>query len=232
MKRRARLLVVARSANEKTGDVPTVWVGRDAAEARASCTGCPRLAGGCYAQHGTPRIAISGLGKSAKRDPARYATQAGLKARSRRARVLRVAALGDPARAHRGELRVVMRAARAAGLGVIGYTHFWSGDGADLREQLLASCESPAEAERANAAGWRAALVMPTGTTGTLRRADGSILAVECPATAAARMGKRYTCNDCGSGRRGALCDATVPGPNVYFAEHGQAARRRLPVLG
>lgn len=81
--------------------------------------------------------------------------------------------------------------------------------------------------------GWRKAIVAPRGMTGTIRRiSDGSIAAVECPAIAAERLGRKpFTCNDCASGKRGALCDASRPGPDVYFADHGPRAKRRLALV-
>jgi|688.fasta_scaffold555820_2 hypothetical protein len=232
----ANLVVVARSKNAKTGDVPTVWVGRSLEESRASCAGCEQLeTGNCYAQYGSPSFAISSIHRSAARAKSwrRYTIHRALKQRDPSARFVRFSALGDVARADREQVTEAFAASRHAGLAIVGYTHFWSSDGKWLRGKLMASCDSPSAAMRANAAGWRAAIVMPANTTGTMRNLDGSVFAVECPAVAAARYGKTFTCNDCASGKRGALCDATVEGPNVYFADHGPRTRnkRSLPVL-
>jgi len=232
----ANLVVVARSKNAKTGDVPTVWVGRSLEESRASCAGCEQLeTGNCYAQYGSPSFAISSIHRSAAKAKSwrRYTIHRALKQRAPSARLVRFSALGDVARADREQVTEAFAASRHAGLAIVGYTHFWSSDGKWLRGKLMASCDSPSAAVRANAAGWRAAIVMPAGTTGTMRNLDGSVFAVECPAIAAARYGKTFTCNDCASGKRGALCDATVEGPNVYFADHGPRTRnkRSLPVL-
>jgi len=161
----------------------------------------------------------------------RYHIRRALADRHHAARMIRFTALGDAARCDRGEVREAMREAKRAGLSVVGYTHFWETDGAWLRGRLMASCDNVDHARAANAAGWRATIVVAAGTTGTLRNADGSTFAVECPAIAAERMGKKYTCNECASTRRGALCDASKPGPNVYFADHGPKARRHLPVI-
>jgi hypothetical protein len=232
----ANLVVVARSKNAKTGDVPTVWVGRSLEESRASCAGCEQLeTGNCYAQYGSPSFAISSIHRSAARAKSwrKYTIHRALKQRAPSARFVRFSALGDVARADREQVTEAFAASRHAGLAIVGYTHFWSSDGKWLRGKLMASCDSPGAAVRANAAGWRAAIVMPANTTGTMRNLDGSVFAVECPAVAAARYGKTFTCNDCASGKRGALCDATVEGPNVYFADHGPRTRnkRSLPVL-
>ena len=230
------IAVVARSSNVKTGDVPTVWVGRNLAQSRESCTGCPLLASGdCYAQFGSPSFAISSVARSAARAKSwrKYTIHRALRDRAPTARFVRFSALGDVARADRAQVSEAFAATDAAGLAVVGFTHFWRARTSSwLRGRLMASVQSPTEAREANARGWRAAIVMPAGTTGTLRNDDGSIFAVECPAIAASRTGRTFTCNDCAAGKRGALCDASKAGPNVYFADHGPRTRgRKLPVL-
>lgn len=233
----ANLVVVARSKNAKTGDVPTVWVGRSLEESRASCAGCEQLeTGNCYAQYGSPSFAISAIHRSAARAKSwrRYTIHRALALRSPSARFVRFSALGDVARADRDQVIEAFKATRKAGLAIVGYTHFWRSDGRWLRGKIMASCDNPSAAAEANARGWRAAIVMPTGTVGTLRNSDGSVFAVECPAIAAARFGRTFTCNDCASGKRGALCDASRTDlPNVYFADHGPRSRgkRSLPVV-
>jgi hypothetical protein len=230
------IAVAARSGNVKTGDVPTVWVGRNRAQSLASCHGCALLASGdCYAQYGTPLLGQSSISATAaKRKSWRtYAITYALKHRARSARMVRFSALGDVARADRGQVSEAIRETLAAGLAVVGYTHFWrERRAAYLRGRLMASTGSVAEAREANARGWRASIVLPAGTVGTVRNDDGTVFAVECPAIAAARLGKTYTCNDCASTKRGALCDASIDAPNVYFADHGPRARKRsLPVV-
>lgn len=232
------VLVTARSDNAKTGDVPTVWVGASLEHSRASCHGCPMLhSTTCYAQFGQVSIGLRSIERSKKRTgmrqyKARVAIDAALNQRRKvKPRMLRVSAIGDAARASVAQLDDAMTYARKRGLAIVGYTHFWGSlEGAWLKGQLMASCNSLDELREAESRGWRATLVVPTGTTGTMRREDGSILAVECPAIAAARRGSHYTCNDCASNKRGALCDASRPGPHVYFADHGPQ-RRRLKVL-
>jgi hypothetical protein len=147
--------------------------------------------------------------------------------------MVRFSALGDVARADRAQVSDAIAATLADGLAVVGYTHFWrERRAAYLRGRLMASVSGEPEAREANASGWRAAIVMPAGTVGTIRDVDGSILAVECPAIAAGRLGKTFTYNDCASTKRGALCDASRDLPNVYFADHGPRARKRsLPVV-
>lgn len=230
------IAVVARSSNAKTGDIPTVWVGRNLQQSRESCDGCPLLASGdCYAQYGSPSFAIASVARSAKRAKSwrRYTIERAIAARHPSARFVRFTALGDAARADRSQVRHALSVTRASGLAVVGYTHFWRRKYAEwLRGSLMASVQSVDEAREANRAGWRAAIVMPAGTVGTLRNDDGTTFAVECPAIAAARFGKTFTCNDCAATKRGALCDASRTDlPNVYFADHGPRARRSLPVV-
>lgn len=226
------IVVTARSDNAKTGDVPTVWVGATLEQSRESCRGCARLERGCYAQHGQVAIGMRSIERRQRRRgkwlaPKAAIDEAVLRRRKTPPRLLRVSAIGDAARANIGQLDAAIVHAKRRGLAIVGYTHFWAhADGSWLRGLLMASCNNLDELALAERLGWRATVIMPTGTTGTLRRADGSILAVECPAIAAGRIGKKYTCNDCASSRRGALCDASKPGPHVYFAEHGAHVRR------
>lgn len=221
-----KILFTARSRNEKTGDVPTAWVGTTLEESRQSCTGCAQLTSGeCYAQFGQVAVGMRSVERSAAGKPAtHYGIKSALTARHKTANMVRFSALGDCARADRRQLLRAFAATRRAGLAIVGYTHFWA-DHPALRGQLMASCDNFADAKIANAAGWRAAIIAPMGTTGTVI-IDG-IRAIECPAVAAERYGKNYTCNDCASGRRGALCDASIEAPNVYFAAHGQAVARK-----
>lgn len=229
------IAVVAQSSNVKTGNVPTVWVGRSLSESRESCAGCPLLeSGDCYAQYGSPSFAISSVRRAAIRAKSwrNYTIERAIANRHHDAKFVRFSALGDCANADRSQVSHAMEVTRENGLDVVGYTHFHAKRKAQwLRGKLMASVQSVEEAREANSRGWRAAIVMPAGTTGTLRNDDGSVLAVECPAIAAARLGKTFTCNDCASTKRGALCDASRDLPNVYFADHGPRGRRALKVI-
>ena len=229
-----KILFTARSRNAKTGDVPTAWIGATLEESRRSCKGCEQLdRGTCYAQFGQVAVGMRSIERSATAKPAaHYTIRRALAARHKSARMVRFSALGDCARADRRQLQRAFAATKRAGLAIVGYTHFWQ-DHPEIRGQLMASCDDFTAARAANAAGWRAAIIAPAGTTGTIT-IDG-VRAIECPAVAATRHGKKYTCNDCAAGKRGALCDASTDAPNVYFAEHGQAVarqqRRHLTVL-
>ncbi len=234
--------VVARVTNDKTGDVPTLYVGFTREESKASCRGCPLLESECYAQHGTPLLGHASVQSTVARDGsrARYHWRRAINRRSKKARMFRVSALGDAARANQRELGLAMHYAHLSGLAVVGYTHFWR-EAPHLATSLCASVgsttsveKSIGEANEAIRAGFRPALVMPAGTTGTYQLADGH-RAVLCPAIAAAQRGIRYTCNDCASSKRGALCEGSAgpERPVAYFPDHGPAARkaRRSPAL-
>ena len=229
--RNARIFVVARVRNKKTWNVPTVYVGKSRAESLASCAGCPQLKKrNCYSQFGSPKLGHASAIKAREASGA-FDIVAPILERHKRARFLRVSAIGDPARANQDQLALALDVARGEGLAVVGYTHF-AHEAPHLRGVLMASVDSFQAAQDPSLTGWRKAIVAPFGTTGTIRDIrDGSIAAVECPAIAAERLGRRpFTCNDCASGKRGALCDASKPGPNVYFADHGPR-KRRLPML-
>lgn len=224
----ATCFVVAEADNGKTGNVPTVHVGASRAESLASCAGCFQLEdGGCYSQFGKPAMAHASAVKARVRT-GQWEIVRPILERHRDARMLRVSAIGDPARANQAQLALALDVARSEGLAIVGYTHFpW--EVPHLRGVLMASVDSFAAAGNPALKGWRKAIVAPHGTTGTVRDAYGRIQAVECPAIAAKRLGRKpFTCNDCASTTRGALCDASKPGPNVYFADHGLQAKRRL----
>lgn len=227
----ATCFVVAVSDNEKTGNVPTLSVGATRAESIASCEGCPQLAdGGCYSQFGRPAMGHDSAVKARTRT-GQWEIVRPILERHKNARMLRVSAIGDPARANQAQLALALDVARGEGLAIVGYTHF-AREAPHLRGVLMASVDSFGAARDPALKGWRKAIVAPHGTTGTVRDAYGRIQAVECPAIAAKRLGRKpFTCNDCASAKRGALCDASKPGPDVYFADHGPKAKRRLKLL-
>lgn len=216
--------------------MPTLWIGASLAESRASCEGCAQLeAGNCYSRFGSPSFALASIARAARRAKSwrRYSLEAALRNRAASARLVRLSAIGDAANVDRAELISAIERIEREGLQVNAFTHFWrQRRNARLRKWFMASCDSFEDARDANARGWRAAIVAPFGTTGTIRNDDGSIFAVECPAIAAARFGKEFTCNDCAASSRGVLCSGATDAPNVYFADHGPKTRgRKLPVI-
>lgn len=98
--------------------------------------------------------------------------------------------------------------------GHTGYTHQWRDERFDsLRDMVMASADTPREAEEAQARGWRTFRVGPSGL------AAGLVGEVLCPASEEA--GKRTTCERCG------LCSGARqrkngrPVPSVFIPAHG-----------
>lgn len=235
-----RLLWTPAAQNRKTGRVPTAYVGETRSDTWASCEGCDLRESTCYAWHGTQaRFGLPKIHAGFAREPQRYTLARALKRRLADARIARVTAIGDPLRANRAELLASLHLIRRAGLGVVGYTHFWRDeDGEALKRELMASCDTPAQADEAIAAGWRATSVLPWGHVeahGPLFVTPAGHRGVVCPAQ---RL-ERVTCNDC------RMCD---PQHRVWragkvhaigFLDHSPTARgearragRRLPTAG
>lgn len=235
-----RLLWTPAAQNRKTGRVPTAYVGETRADTWSSCEGCALRGDTCYAWAGTQaRFGLSKIHAGFTREPWRYTLAHALKHRQRDARIARVTAIGDPTRANRAELLASLHLIRRAGLRVVGYTHFWrEEEGEALKRELMASCDSPAQADEAIALGWKATAVLPwdhVETHGKFFVTPAGRRGVVCPAQ---RL-DRVTCNSCG------MCD---PQHRVWragkthaigFLDHSSRARgearragRRLPVAG
>jgi hypothetical protein len=211
----------ARSANRKTGDVPTAWIGRTEEEALASCAGCsiaPKTVGGnggCYAWSGAVRFGAIAARKSAAVRPDRYTLGAAIKGAARSARMLRLTGIGDIGRSGVAVADSVASEARAAGLALVGYTHHWREPGvkAAWGGRLMASTETMADADRAVSEGWRATVIVPADAPRTSTTPAGRKVVV-CPA----QVRDSVVCNTC------RLCDASKPGPVIAFRAHGQQA--------
>lgn len=233
---RAPLLSWFLSHASKTGTVLACAVGRTVGEAWASCEGCPERERDCYAHHGTPGLALGSIDRAYHAGERSYEVSDAMARAAGRTRLCRIGTIGDPARASAVQRDNDFAALRASGYDVVGYTHFPS-EVPHLRRTLMASASDIETAARHAAAGWRVAVKMPLDTTGPVDTPFGRL--VECPAIAAERHGRTYTCVDCASTKRGALCDASradsLPGVGVYFADHGPAARaekkRRLKLV-
>lgn len=210
--------------NAKTGPIPTQTVGVSERDTAASCAGCALAPGsgktgdgGCYAWRGMVRRGAWSLRKAHEAGKATDLATV-LQRTPRGARFARFGGFGDPARLERTALWSSLRTVRAAGLGVIGYTHHWRAEprtGA-LRTAFLASAETMADADEATRRGWLVALagpaVAPAGFVLCRNAADASV-----------------TCNACG------LCDVTrlrkTGFRGVVFPAHGASAKR-LPMAG
>jgi len=203
------------STNTKTGDVPTMYIGRTREESKASCKGCPMLEDGtCYAQFGTPAIAHSGMAKAHARGKD-YTLETALGGSRRAAKMARLGAIGDPGALSLRYLKRAVAKIRGMGMDAIGYTHHWRGR-PDLAGVLMASCDTIAQADEAMAMGYRAAVVLDVNHGSASFTTPNGAKGIVCPAIKA--PGK-VTCNTC------RLCDGSKPGPIIGFPDHGPKSR-------
>ncbi len=207
------------TSNEKTGVIPTQYVGRTRDETWASCEGCnlrPDADGGCYAWGGNSARGANSVRRAADNGRA-IDLPAVLERTPRSAKVVRFGAIGDPARVERKKLNGDIELAREEGFKVLGYTHHWRSEphNGRLKGAFLASCETPEQVIDALSRGWLVALAGP-------QSADGM---VTCPHYARPKI----QCNRCG------LCDIPTlrkTGFNgVVFPAHG-ISHKRLPLAG
>jgi len=112
-------------------------------------------------------------------------------ARQVRGRFVRVGSYGDPAAVP----FAVWDRALASIAGWTGYTHHWRTCDPRLRDLLMASVESEAGADEAQARGWR---------TFRARRPGDELRAHEVICPASHEAGKKLTCQQCGLCRGGA----------------------------
>ena len=216
------VVVVAtlRSANRKTGRMIQTWILRadvaptDAVRSGADasiCGACPhrgdRAAGKprtCYVNVGQ---APGSVWRAYQRGRYAVGTLADAMAAAPGVPV-RIGSYGDPAAVPPEVWSPVRSAPRWTG-----YTHQWRlPAAAALRDLVMASCDSPAEAIEAARAGWRAFLVRPADaeTSADLGRA------ILCPSD------RGVECARCG------LCAGASPrtaaAPHIWIPAHGPAA--------
>jgi len=206
-------------SNEKTGIIPTQYVGTSREESLASCRGCnlsPEAEGGCYAWGGRASRGANSVRRAYQNG--RPSTLADAIARApRSARCVRFGAIGDPARVDRAEILANIELARAEGFKVLGYTHHWREEPVTgvLRRNFLASCETLQQAEEARSRGWLVSVAGPLSVAGM--------------ATCPNYKRPEIQCNRCG------LCDVptlTRTGfKGIVFPAHGNGAKR-LPLAG
>ena len=212
-----RVLWRAGSGNEKTGNVPTGWIGETREETKRSCAGCRLLGCGCYAWRGRVGMAVGKLQAAAAREPEwKYSLKRALLEAPRSAKMARLAAIGDPGRLGKEMAAEITTMVRGAGMALVGYTQHWREEdvAASWRGRIMASCLTVEEADEAAEAGWRVAVVVPRGAPRKLRTPGGRT-AMVCPAQI---KPKAVTCNNC------RLCDAGAAGPIVAFWPSGQDA--------
>lgn len=127
-----------------------------------------------------------------------------------RDRLVRLGAYGDPAYMRLSLIRAICSVAR----GWTAYSHQWRLR-PDLREFVMASCDSPSDVIAAQADGWRTFRVSAYG--------DNSKLTGEISCPASAEAGKRTTCNKC------RLCDGARPDDtrkSIVIQDHSKIKTR------
>lgn len=206
------ILLRARTSNSKTGDVPTVWIGRTREESIESCQGCDLLNGACYAQKGSPAWALSAMQRAGSKS---ISPKEAIRLMARGARMVRVGAIGDPARVliDWGEyLRPFVR----EGLRIVGYTHFPK-ERPELRDLFFASADKIAQLREYLSMGWSVTLpVIATAEqfAALQGRTLGGIPVTPCPA----QRSRRVSCNTC------RLCAVGSSPRIVVFREHGRTS--------
>lgn len=190
------VVLIARSHNEKTGDMAQAYIlvdngerptqalrsGADAAVC-GSCNHRPLNGGSCYVvvRQG-PTIVWRQMGRGAY--PAISPREA---ADVVAGRMVRLGAYGDPAAVP----VEVWRELTAKASGWVGYTHQWYLTAAQpYREFCMASVDTPTEKAVANARGWR---------TFRVRMADEHLLSREGVCPASEEAGHKLQCTACQS---------------------------------
>jgi hypothetical protein len=217
------------SANSKTGAMVQSWILRadvDPAQALATgadasiCGACPhrpilaRATGDapCYVNVGRAPRGIWHAYRAGRYPRARTADDVRAILAGRQ---LRIGAYGDPAAAP----VELWQALVALASGHTGYTHQWQAIGFDAAAWaplVMASADSPAEAQQAEALGMRYFRV----SIGV----DKAPREVTCPASAEA--GHRVQCADC------MLCGGTSkPARSIVIADHAAGAARRVIMM-
>jgi hypothetical protein len=215
-------LYTATTSNRKTGNVPTMAIGRTRQESKDSCKGCSLLdSGDCYAQYGTVAIGHSSTVKGYEKKPERYSLKRALSNRLASAKMVRIGSIGDPGALPGGYLADVLDAITGEGLDPVGYTHHWRGR-PDLAGLLMASCETLQEADQAVRAGFRAAAVVPWDWAKQRFKTPDGNPAVICPAILEPDV---VTCNNC------RLCNGAKAGPVVVFPDHGPKVQHLIRKL-
>jgi len=206
----------SRSRNSKTGDVPTAWIGSSFGAAKKSCSGCSLLEKGCYAYGGSPLLGHLSVTRTQMQKPDNYKLEYALNHRNKKARMVRVTALGDIGRSGRAVADAVVAEIKASGLALVGYTHHWREPAviAAWHGRLMASCDDMEAADQAVSNGWRACVTVPSNHPRISETPEGRKVVV-CPAQV--KEDHSITCNTC------RLCDGSKAGPIISFRAHGRS---------
>jgi len=200
--KRIKSMYVFSPDNRKTGECYSQYIGESREESIESCKGCPYLDGLCYSQGGSVGWSHSSMIRANQRGSHDYDFDGGLK-RAKRARFIRMGAIGDPSATPIAEIKKIKKHP----LPVIGYTHFWESRGSHLKDICLASCGSVAEADRAVAAGWRATIVVPKDYDRPVDFSPDENRIVFCPNA----QNKKIQCADCMICEAGSKFETSAP---------------------
>tara|TARA_R110000824_G_scaffold131498_2_gene293549 strand:- start:155 stop:937 length:783 start_codon:yes stop_codon:yes gene_type:complete len=77
----------------------------------------------CYAWHGTPRMAATGVWRAAQRNPQRYTLRHAIDNSVRSARMVRLSAIGDPNAVSQAEADYIVDTCEREGMDLVGYCH-------------------------------------------------------------------------------------------------------------
>lgn len=234
------------SSNVKTGSMIQTWIMRadiNPSETSARkldssvCGECPRrhsLGGDCYVQivH-APRSVWASWDRNGRSGENWADHDQTIRLQSdARQYGLRLGSYGDPAAVPYTVWQDLIGA--LAPRSVVGYTHQWDFKFDDmqmrykwlrppmsdhhmwLQSNVMASCDSVAEANCARALGWRYFLAIPASELATVPERT-----VQCPAT---RDQNPLTCNTCG------ICNGAARGvgkASVYLLEHGMRSQSK-----
>lgn len=220
-----KYLVQSRTMNKKTGDIPTIIVGKNATQTIQSCiaAGCKLLQedlGGsgeykklglkpCYAHKGTVSWGTKSIFRSlikGTKKIADYTVQEGFRLSSRHAKYYRLSSIGDASSLSKKQLKEIKKEAKKYGLKPIGYTANKSAD--HLKSMLLLSCTSLEDADQAVRDGWRSTAIFSSWNGKRTFKTESGNLGIICPEQTQSLKAQnkskdispreKITCNICG----------------------------------
>ena len=217
-------LVQATTRNKKTGDVPTVIIGRTKERTIQSCidSGCdmlPEKMGGngkykeynlkpCYAHSSTVSWATASIRRAIKkgtRSIEDYSLQNAFRLSSRTAKVFRLSSIGDASVLTRPQMEEIAKEGKKYNLKPMGYIAGWKNKGKEyFKQYVLASNFTMEQADEAVSQGWRSTVILPADTTTKTFVTPAGNKGIVCPEQTQQRLNpditprKKITCNICG----------------------------------
>jgi len=218
-------LVQARTRNKKTGDIPTIIIGRNPEQIVSSCisAGCKLLQeklGGtgeykklglkpCYAHKGTVSWATKSIFRSLKKGSKSiedYSVREGFRLSARGAKYYRMSSIGDASALSMAQIKEIKKEAKKYKLSPLGYTA--NRDAKHLQNMLMLSCPTLKETDQAVSSGWRATTIFKDWNGKKTFTTPGGHKGIVCPEQTqslnAENKGMKVTprekieCNTCG----------------------------------